>query len=105
MIAIPRRQARRLRAIFRRHALGVAPRGPAPPLVLRADPDAGLRVRFHHTPLAVECLLPGTFRPAESIALPLETLADVEGRDESPVVLEAAAPGVTVARWEDRGVP
>ena len=55
--------------------------------------------------LAVECLLPGTDRPEASIALPLDALADFEGRDDTPVVLEAAAPGRTVVRWEDRGIP
>ena len=42
---------------------------------------------------------------AEAVALPLEALADVEGRDDSPVVLEAVAPDRTVARWHDHGVP
>jgi hypothetical protein len=105
MITLSRRQARRLRAVFRRSVLGITHRGHVPPLILHADPAAGLRVRHHHAHLAVECLLPGTDRPAEAIALPLEALADVEGRAETSVVLEAAAPGRTVARWEDRGIP
>ena len=37
--------------------------------------------------------------------MPLDALADFEGKDDSPVVLEAAAPGRTVARWDDRGIP
>jgi hypothetical protein len=105
MITLSRRQARRLRAIFRRSVLGITHRGHVPPLILHADPAAGLRVRHHHAHLAVECLLPGTDRPAEAIALPLEALADFEGRAETSVVLETAAPGRTVARWEDRGIP
>jgi hypothetical protein len=56
-------RARRLRAIFRRRALGIRRRGDIPPLFLRADPGTGLRVRFHHAPMAVETVLPGTFRP------------------------------------------
>ncbi len=70
MITITRRQARRLRVVFRRHALGLNPKGAVPPLVLVAEPDAGLRVRFQATGLAVEFLLPGqpaaaaTRRPA-----------------------------------------
>ena len=105
MILITRNQARRLRAVFRRHALGIAHKGLVPPLVFRADPDNGLRVRHHQASLAVEHVLPGTNRPEEAIALPLDALADVEGRDDTPVVLEAAAPGRTVARWDDRGIP
>jgi hypothetical protein len=105
MIPITRHQARRLRAVFRRHALGITHKGVVPPLVFRADPDHGLRVRHHQPALAVEYLLPGTYRPEEAIALPLDALADVEGKDETPVVLEAAAPGRTVVRWDDRGIP
>ena len=105
MITLSRRQARRLRATFRRHALGLSARGPVPPLVLVAEPGAGLRVRHHTAALAVEFLLAGRFAPAEAIALPLDALADVEGPDDSPVVLEALGPGSVVARWDDRGVP
>ena len=43
MITITRRQARRLRAVFRRHPLGITHKGPVPTLVFRADPDDGLR--------------------------------------------------------------
>ena len=45
MVVITRKQARRLRADFRRHPLGITHKGQVPPLVLRADPDHGLRVR------------------------------------------------------------
>ena len=105
MITITRRQARRLRVAFRRHPLGIAHKGNVPPLVLRADPGAGLRVRHHLPGFALECLLAGAYRPEESIAIPLDALADFEGRDDSPVVLEAADSGRTVARWDDRGIP
>ncbi len=105
MITITRRQARRLRAVFRRHALGITHKGLVPPLVFRADPAAGLRVRHHQAPLAVECLLPGADRAGEVIALPLDSLADVEGKDETSVALEAAASNRTVVRWDDRGIP
>src|SRR3712207_8642393 len=46
---------------------------------------SGLRVR-HHQPslLAVECLLAGTLQTEESIALPLDALADLENRAETP---------------------
>jgi len=105
MITITRRQARRLRAVFRRHALGIAHKGLVPPLVFRADPDNGLRIRHHQAAVAIEHVLPGTNRPEEAIALPLDALADFEGKDDTPIVLEAAAPGRTVARWDDRGIP
>jgi hypothetical protein len=105
MITITRRQARQLRAVFRRHALGIAHKGLVPPLVFRADPDAGLRVRHHQAALAVECVVAGDFRPDESIAIPLDALAEFEGRDDAAVAFEAVAAGRTVARWEDRGIP
>jgi len=105
MITITRRQARRLRAVFRRHALGITHKGLVPPLVFRADPDTGLRVRHHQAALAVEHTLTGLYVTDEAVALPLDALADFEGRDGSPVVLEAVGPGRTVARWEDRGIP
>jgi hypothetical protein len=37
--------------------------------------------------------------------VPLEALADFEGRDETPVAIEMVDPGRTRARWADRGVP
>src|SRR3954471_7621972 len=105
MITSPRRQPRRLRAVFRRHPLGITHKGVVPPLVFRADPDHGLRVQHHQGALAVEHVLPVADRPEGAIALPLDALADFEGKDDSPVALEAAAPGRTVVRWDDRGIP
>ena len=105
MLTITRCQARRLAAVFRRHALGIAHKGPIPPLTLHADPGGGLRVRFHHPPLAVELALPGEIQEGEPVALPLEAPADVQGRDEGVVTLEADGPGRTLVRWSDRGIP
>src|SRR4051812_20704644 len=105
MITITRRQARTLRAVFRRHVLGITHKGLVSPLVLRTEPDVGLRIRHHQAHLAVEGLLEGTQRSAEALALPLDALADFEGRDDTPVTLEAPAAGRTVVRWSDRGIP
>jgi hypothetical protein len=103
MITLTRRQARCLRGVFRRHALGPA-RGPAPPLVIWAE---GLKVCAHYRygGLAVAHELDGDPPRAGTVLLPLDALADVEGRDETPVELEAAAPDRTSARWVDGGVP
>src|SRR3954453_6570978 len=98
MITLTRRQARRLRGVFRRSVLGIAHKGRAvPPLVFHAG---GTQLRAHHRyqGLAVEHVEPGEFPPERTIALPLDALADFEGRDESPVALEAASPERTVAR-------
>ena len=105
MITISRRQARRLRGLFRRSVLGIGQRGPTiPPLVFRAE-GSQLRAQHRYNGLAVKHSEPGVFGPQEAIALPLDALADVEGKDDSPVVLEAVAPDRTVVRWEDRGIP
>ena len=63
MIILSRCRLRAVRAEFCRTVLSLPHRAPIPPLVLRADPDTGLRVRFQHVPLAVEAVLHGTFRP------------------------------------------
>jgi len=64
-----------------------------------------LRVQYQYQSLAVEHVEPGGLRELDSIPVPLESLGDIEGRDESPVVFEAAEPDRTVIRWQDHGVP
>jgi hypothetical protein len=105
LIRLSRCRPRQPRALFRRSILDLAPRGPAPPLILQTDPGAGLRVRFRHDALAVEQLVPGGPRTAEMIAVPFDVLADVEGRDDTPVTFEATSPDRTRVRWQDRGIP
>ncbi|CAN5909094.1 hypothetical protein BH23PLA1_BH23PLA1_42600 [soil metagenome] len=105
MITLTRIQARRLRTVFRRRRLGIHHKGLVPPLVFSNDPNTGLRVRHHRPPLAVECLLPATADSSGPVLLPLDALADFEGKDGATVVLETSAPGRTVARWSDRGIP
>ena len=61
--------------------------------------------RHQYHDLAVEYVEPGGFRQLDSIPVPLEALADIEGRDDSPVVLEAVEPDRTIVRWQDRGIP
>ena len=104
MITLTRNQVRRLRVAFRRSALGINHRGIVSPLVLRAE-GAQLRAQYRYRDLAVDHVEPGSYRPAISIAIPLDALADFEGPAESPVVLESVAPDRTVVRWDDRGIP
>ena len=47
----------------------------------------------------------GSYRPLDSIPVPLDVLGEIEGRDDSPVVFEAAEPDRTVIRWQDHGIP
>ena len=104
MITITRQRARRLRAVFRRRVLGIGHRGEIPPLVLHAE-GARLRAQHLYQHLAVEYVEPGAPRQLDSVTLPLEALADFEGRDENPVVLESAGPDMVVASWQERGIP
>ena len=77
MITITRSQARRLRAVFRRHVLGISHRGTIPPLVLRAE-NTQLRAQYRYSALAIEHFEEG-HSSRETIALPLDALADIEG--------------------------
>jgi hypothetical protein len=106
MITLTRREARHLRAVFRRSTLGVSHRGALPPLVFHSD-AARLKARIWYCGLAVESIVPNRNNAytGETIALPLDALADVEGRDESLVVLEALGDDRTRVRWDDRHVP
>ncbi len=104
MITITRCKARTLRSILRRATLGIRHRSSIPPLVLHAE-GTRLRARYQHDSLAVEYVEPGSYRPLDSIPVPLDVLGDIEGRDDSPVVFEAAEPDRTVIRWQDHGIP
>ena len=104
MITLTRRQVRTLRGVFRRSTLGIAHRGPIPPLVFRVD-DGQLCARHRYANLAVEHAVTSAWPSSGSVSLPIEALADLEGRDEATVALEAMAPDRTVARWSDRGIP
>jgi len=104
MIMLTRRQARRLRGVFRRSAFGIAHRGPVPPIVLAVEGDRVLAT-YRHGALAVEHAEPCQRPSSGKVRLPLDALADIEGRDDALVVLEAASPDRTVARWADCGIP
>ena len=55
-----------------------------PPLVLHAG-GTQLRAQYRYATLAIEHVEPGVYLQNETIALPLEALADLEGRDDSAV--------------------
>lgn len=98
---IRRSLARQLRAVFRRL---VHRHSPAPPLVSFDANADGLRVRIHRTEIAAEYRLAGSF-PVETLCLPLEALADFEGRADTPVRLQSGLEGATVVSWQDGAVP
>jgi hypothetical protein len=102
MIEITRSLARRLSAVVR--GCFRKPYYPHSPVVDFHTDGHGLCVRAAHADVAVEYRQPGSLRP-DRIVLPLDALAAVEGRDDTPVVLEDGEVGQTVARWDDGGVP
>src|SRR5262249_4132050 len=103
-ITIIRSKASLLRSVFRRAILGIRHRGMMPPLVLHAE-GTHLRARFRYDSLAVEYVEPGHYHPLDSIPVPLDALAELDGRDDSPVFFEAAEPDRTIVRWHDHGIP
>src|SRR4051794_32150991 len=103
MVTLTRRRARELRGVLRRHTLGLPCRGPVPPLVLRAD-GSQLRARYRYGGLAVEHVGGGGGPTPGLVTLPLDALADVEGRDDTAVTVRALAPGRTAVCWTDRGI-
>jgi hypothetical protein len=84
--------------------LGISQRSAIPPLVLRTEGQQ-LRAQYRYHDLAVEYTEPGNFSQLDSITVPLDALADVEGRDDRPVVFEGVEPDKTIVRWQDRIVP
>ena len=49
--------------------------------------------------------LPLAWPSTGAVALPLDALADLEGKDDSTVALDPVTPDRTVVRWTDRGIP
>ncbi len=101
MITITRLLARQVRAIFKR-TLNVTARRPAPVVCFRTGPE-GLHIRATWSGAAAEYHIEGDL-PPEEITIPLDVLAQCEGRREDEVTLERHDNQVTV-RWTDDGVP
>ena len=101
MITITRRLAQQLRTVLRR-AFGNF-RGTGPAIGFIAGKE-GLTVKSMFGDVAVECRLPGK-RTAETIWLPFEFLADVEGKNDSEVDLEATGDGQVSVQWRTGNVP
>ncbi len=104
MITIARCEARRLRAVLRRSALGIAHRGPVPPITFAIEGDQ-VCVRHRYGHLAVEHSSRCRWPSEGSVALPLDALADIEGKSDAIVALDPVSPGRVVARWTERGIP
>jgi len=104
MITITRRQARRLRGVLRRPVLGIHRRDPVPPLVFRTT-ESEFRVEFQYQSLAAAYIGPAKETLiGDTIALPLESLADIEGSSEAPVRLVPDGFERMVAIYDSVGV-
>ena len=101
MIQLPRSLARQLRAVFRRSGPQSLRR--CRPLVSFHAGDDGRRIRLNHVEAPAEFHEPGQW-PIETLAIPLQALADFEGRSDAIVTLEQQGSSI-LARWDDSGVP
>ena len=103
MIEFSRALARQFRAVLRRSLMEADPRGSWPVIVCRAD-RRGLALEASQGDLAVRHRQEGTFTP-EVINFPGGLLAEMEGRGDVPIVLEAGEAAKGRARWSDGAVP
>jgi hypothetical protein len=103
VIELPRGLARAFRSVLRQSLLTEGPRGPGPVVLCRAGPH-GLTLEACHGDCAVGLHQPDRRAPAD-LAFPAPLLAQVAGRGEAPVTLEALGEGQGRARWEEGGTP
>src|SRR5438046_5245768 len=102
MIQIPRSVVKQLRAIFRR----LMPRGrnTVVPAVSFHAVESHLLVRLHRLDVSAEFRIDGQFA-TDTFVVPLDALAEFEGKDNSPVTLERVQSGGVQAKWDDKGIP
>ena len=101
MTTITRRLASQVRAVCRRAFGSTRTFGPA---VCFLSSPSGLHVRAKSADVAVEYRGEGG-GGEDRLWLPLQALADFEGKKDEPVQLEAPDKGRVTAQWSDRGVP
>ncbi|MGO9110055.1 MAG: hypothetical protein ACLP9L_12555 [Thermoguttaceae bacterium] len=101
MITITRRLALQLRTVLRRAFGNFRGKGPAIGFIANAE---GLTAKSMFGDVAIECRIPGD-HTAETIWLPFEFLADVEGKKDEPVDLEATGNGQVSVQWRTGNVP
>jgi len=102
LIEVPRALARRFRAVLRQSHLVEGPRGPWPQLLARADRE-GLTLQARQGDQALRFSQPGGTGEG-SIVFRSDLLAQFEGRNADPVVLEQVAFGKGRASWTQAGV-
>jgi hypothetical protein len=101
VIQIPRSLAQQVRAVFRRLARKSTLTFD-PVVSFEAGPE-GLHVRLHNTEVTAEFHQPGALA-RDSVTIPLDALAEFEGRKKDVVTLEQSGSAVQ-ASWQDGVVP
>jgi hypothetical protein len=101
VIEIPRTLARDFRTVLRRAVMTEAPRGPWPLVCCRAGKE-GLVLEAEQVGVALRYHIDEP-RPSDAIAFKPSLLAEIEGRSDTPVVLEEVAPGKGRANWAADG--
>jgi len=101
LVTITRRLAQQLRTVLRRAFGNIRGKGPAIGFIAGVE---GLTVKSIYGDVAIECRLPGE-RTAETLWLPFEFLADVAGKNDEPVDLEATGDNQISVQWRTGNVP
>jgi hypothetical protein len=101
VIEIPRTLARDFRVVLRRAVMTEAPRGPWPLVCCRAGKE-GLVLEAEQVGVALRYQSDEP-RPPDAIAFKPNLLAEIEGRSDTPVILEEVSPGQGRASWAADG--
>lgn len=101
MISITRKQARTMRAVFRRIGDAKLLRSA---IVIFAAASDGIRVQCRAGEWAVEHKFDGSF-PSMQFGMPLSALNDFEGSTDAAVSLSTGDGTTVIARWTDGNIP
>ena len=75
-----------------------------PPVILLGH-EGQLCARYRYADLAIERAIAADPAAVGPVALPLDALASLAGRDQTALTLDPVAPDRTVVRRTDRGIP
>jgi len=103
MIELSRNIARQFRAVLRKSVLAADRHGPCPMILCQTDKQ-GLSLSCVQGEVGLRYHLPGGF-PVAMVALPASLLADIEGRNETTLLLEQTAPMKGKASWQEGSLP
>jgi hypothetical protein len=99
MIRVPRHVIRQFRSVARKMSWPGTPKVAAPKVCFEAA-NSGLKLHAQSQVCAVEYELAGEQQP-DTIAVSLDSLGEIESRDDSIITLDRNARGKVVASWSD----